>query len=185
MIRLPAWVRKAFWSCKWGPLNKPTPIKYYVFHFEVEWCTICTEVQWHFIGHCNTLPWCVISIKSGLMMFVNLTIKGRMLELISGCCWPREKGESWPNVGALIGGTQIQEVVSVPGPSAPRIYIYITYLFTRVHTYELNPLRGLTTNPKKRELKAIRSTTTASHPKLLLILQDHGVRAIPNALYQF
>ena len=29
-----------------------------------------------FFGHYNTLLWYIISIKNGLMMFVNLTIKG-------------------------------------------------------------------------------------------------------------
>ena len=106
MLMLPAWVRKAFWSWKLGTSYKPTPIKYYVFHFEIEWCTMCIEVQWHLIGHCNTLLWYIISIKSGLMMFVNLTIKGENVGIdIRLKQTVREKGEPFDPRCAMIGST--------------------------------------------------------------------------------
>ena len=57
-------------------------------------------------GHYNTLLWYIISIKNGLMMFVNLTIKGENVGIdIRLKQTVREKGEPFDPRCAMIGST--------------------------------------------------------------------------------
>lgn len=79
-----------------------------------------------------------------------------MVGIWSHVALDREKrGSRFPTFCVVIGSTQVQPQVSVPGPSVPCIKGGCR-ISPGMHIYGLNPNKLLTTNPKRGALKGIK-----------------------------